>query len=78
MFTRVSGEPGPGHYEIENVCDLGEQVAILLRVSGRGPSSGVAVEYRFVPVFTFRDGKVVRMDRYDNWDEALEAVGVQE
>jgi ketosteroid isomerase-like protein len=66
------------HYEVERTRDLGDQVLVLLHVSGRGPSSGIPVDYRFVPVFTFRDGRVVRMDRYDDWGEALEAAGLSE
>jgi len=36
------------------------------------------VEYRFAPVFTFRNGKIVRMDRYDDWAAATEAIGPPE
>ena len=77
-FQGLAGAFGEVSYEIEKALDLGERVAVLLRLSGRGPSSGVPVEYRFVPVFTFRGGKVVRMDRYDDWAEALEAAGLSE
>ena len=48
-------------------------MAVLLRVRGRGPASGIEVDYRFVPLFTLRSGKVLRMDRYGEWEEALEA-----
>ena len=34
------------------------------------------MDYRFVPVFAFRDGKIVRMDRYGDRAEALKAVGL--
>jgi hypothetical protein len=47
-------------------------------VLGRGQFSKIGVDYRFVPLFTFRDGKVVRMDRYDNRSEALQAAGLRE
>jgi hypothetical protein len=36
------------------------------------------VDYRFVPVFSFRGGNVFRIDRYDDWAEALEAAGLSE
>jgi ketosteroid isomerase-like protein len=67
---------GEAHYEVEKVHAHDERVAVLLRVIGRGPSSGIQVDYRFVPVFTVRDGRVVRIDRYDDWAEALEAAGL--
>jgi hypothetical protein len=47
-------------------------------VKGRGQFSKLGIDYRFVPVYTLRDGKVVRMDRYRNRTEALEAAGVFE
>ena len=77
-FQGLTDAFGDVHYEVEKMRDLGEQVVVLLHISGRGPSSGIQVDYRFVPVFTFRDGKVVRMDRFDDWAEALEAAGLSE
>ncbi len=69
-----------GHirYEIERIQGNDDQVAVLLRVHGRGPGSGIPVDYRFAPVFTVRDGKVVRVERLDERAEALEAAGLSE
>jgi ketosteroid isomerase-like protein len=39
------------------------------------PASGIPVDYSFVPVVTFRAGKIVRMERYDDWETALAAMG---
>jgi ketosteroid isomerase-like protein len=69
---------GKVHYEVENVRAGRDQVAALLHVSGRGPGSGIAVDYRFVPVFTLRAGKIVRIDRYDDWGKALTGAGLAE
>ncbi len=77
-FGGLADAFGPVRYEMEKVRDLGEKVAVMLRVRGRGPGSGIDVDYRFVPVFTFRDGKIVRMERFADWDEALEAAGLSE
>jgi steroid delta-isomerase-like uncharacterized protein len=63
-------------YEVEKVWDLDAHVVVLIHVKGRGPTSQIAVDYSFVPVFTFRDGKIARMDHYDDWTQALEAVGL--
>jgi ketosteroid isomerase-like protein len=77
-FAGLDEAFGKAHYEVEKVLARDERVAVQLHVFGRGPSSGIQVDYRFVPVFTFRDGKVVRIDRYDDWAEALEAAGLSE
>ena len=77
-FRGLADAFGDVSYEMEKVRGRGDQVAVMLRVRGRGPSSGIEVDYRFVPVITFRDGKIVRMDRFSDWEEALEAAGLQE
>ncbi len=59
-------------------CVLREQVAVLVHIGGLGPGSGIPVDYHFAPVFTFHDGRVVRMDRFADWAEAVEAVGLRE
>ena len=58
--------------------DFGETVLVMVRYSGRGESSGLAIDQTFAAVFTVRDGKVVSME--DHWTraEALEAVGLRE
>ncbi len=65
--------------EVEEITDCGpDQVLVITRIQGHGRSSKVGVNYRFATVWTFRDGKVVRMDRFDDRAEALEAVGLRE
>jgi ketosteroid isomerase-like protein len=66
-------------YTCEEITDLGQdRVLTVMRVKGRGQFSKLGIDYRFVPVYTLRDGKVVRMDRYRDRTEALEAAGVFE
>ena len=62
-------------YEIERVHEEGIRLAVQFRVRGRGPSSGIPVDYRFVPLLTFRAGKIVRMERHDEWGAAIAAMG---
>ena len=50
----------------------------MARLIGRGKSSGAAVERTWAYVWTVKDGKALRMDGYDNRDEALEAAGLRE
>jgi ketosteroid isomerase-like protein len=77
-FQGLTDAFGDVRYEVEEIRGLDERVVVLLHLSASGPSSGIAVDYRFVPVFTFRDGKVIRMDRFDDWAAAIEAVGLSE
>jgi ketosteroid isomerase-like protein len=65
-------------YEIEELRDLGDRVLLELRAEAAGRSTRIGVDRRFVPVFTFRDGKVVRMDRYADRAEALAEMGLSE
>jgi ketosteroid isomerase-like protein len=66
-------------WEFEGITDLGEErVLVATRVTGRGLFSKIGIDYRFVQVNTFRDGRVVRMDRYGDRAEALKAAGLAE
>jgi ketosteroid isomerase-like protein len=77
-FSGLRDAFGEVRYEIEKQRELGDQVAELVHVSGRGPGSQIPVDYSFAPLFTFRDGKIIRMDRYDDWAAALKALGQAE
>jgi ketosteroid isomerase-like protein len=59
----------------QEVVDAGDRVATRLRHSGRGKASGVEIDAElYHQVITFRDGVMVRMEYFDNWDAALAAV----
>ena len=64
-------------YEIERVHEEGIRLAVQFHVRGRGPSSGIPVDYRFVPLLTFRGRKIVHMQRHDDWDSAMAEMHVQ-
>jgi ketosteroid isomerase-like protein len=51
-------------------------VASLILQRGKGRSSGLAMEMKTAQVATLRDGKVTRIDNYENRAEALEAAGL--
>jgi ketosteroid isomerase-like protein len=67
-------------YRLENekAIDLGERVLMLNRDCGLREGSTQEVEGRIAAVFTIRDGKVVRIDTYTTYAEALEALGLSE
>ena len=60
----------------EEMFDAGDQVVTFVRVEGVGAKSGVAVQARIAHLITFRDDKVVRMQSFEDRDEALRAAGL--
>ena len=48
---------------------------LIASTLGAGDASGVAVEWRWGQIYTFRDGKISEVDNYWEADEASEAVG---
>jgi ketosteroid isomerase-like protein len=46
------------------------RVLATIDMRGRGRGSGVPTEMRFFQLWTFRDGQAVRMEMYDDEDEA--------
>lgn len=78
-FLVASDDPWePGPYETAEIVERGEAVAARLRRDLRGKSSGAEVAYDYWAVFTFRDGKIARVEWFDAGEEALEAAGLSE
>jgi ketosteroid isomerase-like protein len=64
--------------ELEALLDAGESVVALIRMKATGAGSGVAVERQDAMVFNVRDGKIVRLDYYNDQELARETVGLRE
>ena len=65
--------------EVEDLIDAGDQVVSVQTIHGRGRASGVAVDLAHVAtVWTFREGKIVRVALFTTRADALEAVGLRE
>jgi ketosteroid isomerase-like protein len=62
----------------EEFLDAGDQVVVIYRAVGRGKGSGIAVERRNAPLWTFRDGRAVALEIFATPEEALEAAGLWE
>ena len=45
---------------------------------GLGRRSGLAMDVKWAQINTIRDGKAVRLDMYDNREEALNDAGLSE
>ena len=64
--------------EPEEFIDAGDSVVVLIRMRTKGRGSGIEVERRDAIVNKLRNGKVVRVDYYNDRAQALEAVGLRE
>ena len=61
----------------ERMFDAGDRVVAFVRIEGVGAKSGVAVEARIAHLHTIRDGKVIRVESFEDRDEALRAAGIE-
>ena len=59
----------------EEVMEVGERVVAFVRVEGVGRESGVPVEARIAHLYDFRDGKIARVQSFEDRDEALRLAG---
>ena len=60
----------------ERFIDAGESVVVELRRRAIHAGSSVPIEDRFAQVFTFRGGRIVRMQSFFELDDALQAAGI--
>lgn len=79
-FTTAVGAVGETfdgvRVDIDEMLDAGDQVVVLATLHGRGRGSGADVERRQGYVWTLRDGKVIRFEWFNNFDDALIAAGI--
>ena len=61
-------------FDAEELIDAGPDV-VLARglITGRGRESGIPVEMRVPQVVRLREGKVIEISAYDDWDDAVVA-----
>ena len=65
--------------EVEDVIEVGDgRYVVLLHFSGRGRASGVEVTLDGAHLVTVRDRLLVRLEGFENREEALRAAGVEE
>jgi uncharacterized protein len=58
--------------EPEEFRRVGDLLLVVVREGGRGKLSGAPVEHRLVHVWTFRDGKAVRLEGFVHTRDALQ------
>ena len=77
-FFREWTEPWED-FEIDWDLEQGDPDRVLATIDmrGTGRGSGVPTEMRFFQVWTFRGGRAVRMEMYNDPDEARRAAGLE-
>ncbi len=63
--------------ELEELAPLGDRAISVVTRRGTGRASGVAVEWRYVGLWTISDGKVVRVQWFDSRDDAVAAARLE-
>jgi ketosteroid isomerase-like protein len=64
--------------EAEEVIEAGDSVLVAIVQRGVGESSGAATEFRYFHLWTFRGGKVIRLEGIRERADALAAAGLSE
>lgn len=61
---------------VEDILDAGDEVVVLAQVNGRTARDGVEIEHPAAAVWTFEDGRIVRLRFYLDQGDALRAAGI--
>jgi ketosteroid isomerase-like protein len=64
------------HVEVEDIIEAGDSAVVKLHQRAKGSGSGIEVEIRSWNVYTFRAGKVLRLELFTEREPALEAAGL--
>jgi ketosteroid isomerase-like protein len=68
--------PGSLAVEANDLREEGDTVVAEVTQSGVGRASGLDATFRYFMLFTFRGGKIVRMESIVDEDEAMDAAGL--
>jgi ketosteroid isomerase-like protein len=69
---------GAWDFEVEEMVDAGDRVLAVVRDHAIGRASGVPVKGGHIAVWTLSEGKVARLQTFDDREQALEAAGLSE
>ena len=62
--------------EAEKIVSAGDSVVVAVRQHGVGGGSGAATEFRYFQVWSFRNGRVVRLENFRERAAAAAAAGL--
>jgi ketosteroid isomerase-like protein len=77
-WTRVLAGWKEARMTAEEVRDAGDSVVVAVRFRAKGRKTDLPFEGRYGHLWTFRGGKVIRLEGYTAFANALEAVGLRE
>ena len=60
-------------FEVEDLLDSGDKVVLLYHQLGKAKGSGLEVEERAAWVYTLREGKITRVEMFQDREAALRA-----
>ena len=64
--------------EGDEIITAGERAFVWVRITGHGAASGIEMAMEEAYVYTFRDGRIVRLEDYFDRQEGLRAAGISE
>ena len=76
FFRRWAGAFEDWNYEVEEVLDGPDAVAVRIHQWGSGRGSGVAVDSRFWQIWSIKAGRAVRVRHSEDESFAREAAGL--
>jgi ketosteroid isomerase-like protein len=62
------------HFEVESLTQMGDQVLLLYRQTGRAKASGIVAEERAGWIYTLCHGRIVRVQMFGDRESALTAL----
>jgi ketosteroid isomerase-like protein len=62
--------------EVKDIIELDDRVLVMAHQRAKGKGSAIEVEVDTFNVYTFRDGKVIRIELFTERDPALAAAGL--
>jgi ketosteroid isomerase-like protein len=64
--------------DLDEFIDAGDSVVIFVRMNAQGRGSRIHIDRRDALVYEIREGVITRIDYYNDRNEALKAVGLEE
>jgi ketosteroid isomerase-like protein len=64
--------------DAEELIDAGPSVVVVVHEQGRGKGSGAPFDRHWAQVWTFRRGRIIRWELFEDKGAALEAAGLEE
>jgi ketosteroid isomerase-like protein len=67
---------GDVSWEPREIVDLGDRALVKVHVAGAGQHTSLPIHGDVGHIYTFRDGKAVKLDIFRTWDEARRVAGL--